>query len=419
MASATSRAATGVWWPVLFSLLLVFCAWRALGIGMADWWARQNPEAALQWRPDHAEAALQAAEVAVYSDPRSEAVARWSRQAISSYPLDGRPYRLLAGTAGMPVNLGKALHEIAAERSPRDYLSQAWVINAALQTRDFRRAVGMLDRMLRARPEIAHHLTPVLAGIASTPEAQPALADALAKNPPWREPRFGSIVEAASSGQALTPLMRELRARTGGVTPQEQAAWINRLLRDGQYGFAYLAWIESLSPEQQQRIGNVYDGGFELLPSGAAFEWHLQDVAGAQVERAWVEGGSGAASLRIVFDERSREFSHVGQTLLLAPGRYRFSGRDRMMGIDEGAGLEWVLSCVESGKQIAQSPRLWGQHDWQMFAVEFEVPAQACSGQRLVLRRPVVAASSVSGVAAFDDLTIEKKYAPIMETARF
>jgi len=403
----------------LFSLLLVLCAWRALGIGMADWWARQNPEAALQWRPDHAEAALQAAEVAVYSDARSEAVARWSRQAISSYPLDGRPYRLLADTAGMPVNLGKALHEIAAERSPRDYLSQAWVINEALRSGDFQRAVSMLDRMLRARPEIAHHLTPVLAGIASTPAAQPALAEALARNPPWREPRFGSIVEAASSGQALAPLMRELRARTGGVTPQEQAAWINRLLRDGQYGFAYLAWIESLSPEQQQRIGNVYDGGFELAPSGAAFEWHLQDVAGAQVERAWVEGGSGAASLRIVFDERSREFSHVGQMLLLAPGSYRFGGRNRMLGIDEGAGLVWRISCADTGKSIAQSPSLSGSHDWQGFGVDFVVPAQACEAQRLSLARPVVATSSVSGVAAFDDLAIEKSYAPTVETGRF
>ena len=419
MASATSRAATGVWWPVLFSLLLVFCAWRALGIGMADWWARQNPEAALQWRPDHAEAALQAAEVAVYSDPRSEAVARWSRQAISSYPLDGRPYRLLADTAGMRVNLGKALHEIAAERSPRDYLSQAWVINAALQTRDFRRAVGMLDRMLRARPEIAHHLTPVLAGIASTPEAQPALADALAKNPPWREPRFGSIVEAASSGQALTPLMRELRARTGGVTPQEQAAWINRLLRDGQYGFAYLAWIESLSPEQQQRIGNVYDGGFELLPSGAAFEWQLRGANGVQVDRAHVDDGSGTVSLRIVFDERSRDAGHVGQMLLLAPGSYRFGGRSRMLGIDEGAGLVWRISCTQSGKSIAQSSGLSGSHDWRGFSVDFVVPTQGCEAQQLSLARPVVATSSVAGVAAFDDLTIEKRYAPIVETARF
>lgn len=409
----------GLWLPIGASLLLAFIGWRAVGIGMADWWSRQNPEAAMQWRADHAEAALQAAEVAVYSDPQSDSVARWARAAIAAYPLDGRPYRLLADAAGTPANLGKGLHEIAAERSPRDYLSQAWVINAALQAGDFPRAVNMLDRMMRARPEIAHHLTSVLAGIATTPQAQPALADVLARNPPWREPRFGSIVEASSSGMALSGLMREMRARPGGVSAKEQAAWINRMIRDRQYGVAYLAWIESLAPDQQQRIGNVYDGGFELAPTGAAFDWQLGNVTGAQVDRVHVDGASGGASLRIVFDERSREFGHVAQTLLLAPGNYRLGGRERMMGIDEAAALTWALACAESGTSIGQSPNLSGTHDWRDFRSDFVVPASGCEAQRLVLRRPAIASSNVSGVAVFDDLVIERRYGQIVEPARF
>lgn len=420
MVRSSSRSGlAGVWWPAAISLLLVFAGWRAFGIGMADWWARQNPEAAMQWRSDHAEAALKAAEVANYADPKSEAVARWSRAAISAYPLDGRGYRLLAEAAGTSPSLGKALHEIAAERSPRDYLSQAWVINEALRTGDYPRAVTMLDRMMRVRPEIAHHLNPTLAGLAGTPEAQPALAEALSRDPLWREMRFTSMIGAASSGLALGPLMQELRSKPGGVHANEQAAWINRLIADRQYGVAYLAWIESLSPAQQQRIGNIYDGSFELAPSGAAFEWQFHNVTGAQVERTKIEGGDGEASLRIVFDERSREFAHVAQALLLAPGRYHVSGRDRMMGIDEGAALAWTIACAENGKPLGQSPGLSGSHEWQAFGFDFEVPAQGCEAQRIALRRPASASASVSGVAMFDDLAVERRYAIPAQAAGF
>lgn len=400
-----------MWLPIGASLLLAFIGWRAVGIGMADWWSRQNPEAAMQWRADHAEAALQAAEVAVYGDPQSDSVARWARAAIAAYPLDGRPYRLLADAAGTPANLGKALHEIAAERSPRDYLSQAWVINEALRRRDFPRALAMLDRMLRARPEISHHLTAALAGLASTPEAQPAFAEMLARNPPWREIVLPRLIDAGSSGRVLGGLLQALRQREGGVAPAEQTAWFNRLVRDREYGAAYLAWIESLSPDQQQHIGNVYDGGFELAPSGAAFDWQFQDVAGARMDRLPIEGGTGKASLRVAFDERSVWFSHVSQLLLLAPGQYRLSGRERMMGMDEGRGLVWVIACVEDNKPLGQTPRLTGDHAWRAFNVDFEVPVQACAAQQLTLRVPEgSAASTKSGAAAFDDLTIERRY---------
>ncbi|MFT3807401.1 hypothetical protein [Arenimonas sp.] len=400
---------SAAWLPAAICLVLVFAGWRAFGIGMADWWSRQNPEAAMQWRPDHAEAALKAAEVAVYADPKSEAVARWSRAAISAYPLDGRGYRVLADAAGTAPNLGKVLHEIAAERSPRDYMSQAWVINEALRTSDYSRAMAMLDRLLRTRPEIAHHLNPTLVSLASTPEAQPALAATLARDPPWREARFATIIGAASSGLALSPLMSALRSTPRGVSAGEQAAWINRLVADRQYGVAYLAWIESLSPEQQQYVGNIHDGGFEQVPSGSPFEWQLQDVAGAQIARARVEGGSGAESLRIVFDERSREFAHVTQVLLLAPGSYRLSGRERMLGIDERAGMNWAISCAENGQPLAQSTGFSGNHDWQAFSADFEVPAPGCEAQRIVLRRTAADPSAVSGAAMFDDLSIERR----------
>lgn len=364
----------------------------------------------MQWRADHADAALRAAEVAAYSEPGSGAAAAWSRAAIFAYPLDGRGYRVLADAAGTRAELGRALHEVAAQRSPRDYLSQAWVINDALRTADFARAVAMLDRMLRVRPEIAHHLTPVLAGIAGEPRAQPALADVLARNPPWRETRFGSIVGAASSGIALSGLMEELKARPGGVRAAEQAAWINRLVADRQYAVAYLAWIESLSADQQQRVDNVFDGGFEQAPTGAAFEWQLRSVPGMKVERVGLEGGSGAVSLRVVFDERSRKFSHVAQVLFLSPGAYRLSGRERMMGVDEGASLSWTIVCAATGKLIGQSPSFSGSHVWQDFVASFVVPEQGCEGQRLALQRREIVSSYVAGVAAFDDLAIERRY---------
>lgn len=396
--------------PIAGTALLAFVGWRSTSIGMADWWARQNPEAALEWRPDHAEAALQAAEVAVYSDAASPVVAESSRSSIAAYPLDGRAYRLLADAPGTPPNLARALHEIAAERSPRDYLSQAWAINDALQADDYARALARLDNMMRARPEIAHHLTPVLAGIASTPEAQAALAAVLSQNPPWRDTVFPRLIDAASSGQVLGALMEDLRARPGGVTAVEQATWLNRLVRDKQYGIAYLAWIASLSSAQQQSIGNVYDGGFEFEPSGAPFDWNFQQVAGAQIEIAAVEGGSGRTSLRIAFDERATQFSHVSQTLLLAPGRYRFSGRERMADMGESRGLMWAVTCVEDGKPLLETARMSGDHDWQAFGADFDVPVLGCTAQQLALRMPPGSESSLAGAAAFDDLAIETRY---------
>lgn len=388
-------------------------AWRVLGLGLADHWQRSAPERALDWRGDHPGAHLWAAEVLQRQGGDTAAIARHARVALQGNPLDGRPYRLLAQLreAEQGIEPALPLYETAAGRAPRDLPARARLVDHGLQSGRIAEAMIHFDAMLRIHPSAGGSLLPVLVTLAAEPAVQPALAERLATAPPWRARFLRLLAQTAPDLAAVDPLWQSLRQQKGGgLPPAELQPWLNRLLREGQGGRAYLLWVGQLGPRELGELGNLFNGSFELPPSGFGFDWRFGRIAGARIDRVPAAGASGSFALRVAFDDRRVPFAHVQQVLALPPGTWRLRGRARAEALRSERGLLWQVACHAGGAPLGRSEPLRGQRDWHDFAFEFTVPAEGCDAQllRLLLPARIPAEQRIGGQAWYDALAIER-----------
>ena len=399
-------------WAVL--VLLAFAAWRVASLGLADHYATSNPERALFWRADHPQALLRAAELAAQDPARADEAADFARRALRADPLDGRPYRVLAQLAVDAGDEARAaeLYGIAARRAPRDRPAHAWLLDHHLRNARPAEALAHLDTLLRVQPDLFGRFEPLLLALASAPPVHGPLAEALATQPPWRAAFLRLAASKATDLDAVAPLFEAVRRSEGGLAASELGPWLDRLVREGRVGQAYLIWAANLPPERQTTLGNVFNGGFEYEPLPVGFDWRFGRVPGARISRLAAPDGQGLA-LRVAFEDRRVPFNHLRQMLALPPGEYRLSLRARPDSLRTERGLVWEISCVSGGKPLAATEPLRGHGDWRELAVDFTVP-EGCAGQWLALRLParIPAEQRIGGRAWFDDLRIRRLPSP-------
>lgn len=398
-------------WLWLALLGLAWLGWRVLSLGLADHYAQSQPERALFWRDDHPEALLRAAELAAQDPAKADLATDYARRALRSDPLDGRPYRILAQLADAAGDKPRALElfQIAAHRAPRDPVAHLWLMDHHLRGNRPAELLAHLDLLLRMYPRTFAQHEPLLLALAAAPPAHDALAVVLADQPPWRHRFLATVATKAPDTGAVAPLFDAVRRQQGGLAGNELAPWLDRLVREGRAGQAYLLWAANLPPERQRSLGNVFNGGFEFAPDPVGFDWRFGRVPGARIERLGGSGVGGQSALRVAFEHRRVPFAHVRQMLALAPGRYQLSLRARADGLRSERGLVWQVSCVAGGRLLGQTDPLRGQTPWHRTEMQFEVPAD-CPGQWLLLRVParIEAEQQIGGRAWFDDLVIRR-----------
>jgi hypothetical protein len=105
------------------------------------------------------------------------------------------------------------------------------------------------------------------------------------------------------------------------------------------------------------------------------------------------------------------DYAGVAQLIMLAPGRYRFTGRFKGELVGP-RGLKWRIACAEtSDVRLAEGPMINGRASgWSDTSFDFTVPAQNCRAQHLSLdldsRMP--SETFVNGAIWFDDLQISR-----------
>ena len=400
-------------WPAmaLFLLGAAWAGWNIVTLSLASFLSETDPGRALQWRARHDDAIVAAEQEQVRKDPKHVPDPARARAALALAPLKPIPYRLLARGAELRKDAAEAtrLYEIAAARGPRDLPSVDWVARHRLARGDFAGALANFDQMMRVEPEVSDELKKTLLAVASYGPAQADFARLLSRDPPWREELVPRLLASAPNSAAIFPLVEKLRQEPGGLTSNELGLWIARLAHDGQWGPAYLTWVQSLPPEASRRIGNVYNGGFELEPSQIGFDWQFRNAPGVRVSRAQVTGADEELALRVEFDGERVSFANVRQLLALAPGEYRLLGKARLDDLRTDRGLVWTVRCAEGRRELGSTEPMSGRREWRSFEMAFTVPAEACGGQWLTLSLPArnKAEQRIGGVAWFDDLSIK------------
>jgi len=405
-------AERGPWRAVLPAILAAgaMCvAWRIVTLAMAEFYAESEPLRALEWRADHPRALLNLAEQRLIQGRLDEAAAL-ARRSLAADPLDGRGYRVLGNVAGLrhDSTQQQAMIDLAVQHAPRDVPARAWAAQLALGRKDAAAAVRHFDRMLRVAPKQQPVVFPILMGLASIPEARPALVSTLATRPPWRAEFLRDAAAGLPNSNDVSALFGNLRA-DGGLSADESADYLGRLVKDRLWDQAFIAWAGGLSAQRLANLTAPMNGGFEdPSPASGPFDWLITHRPGVDAAVTVLPDGSGHA-LRLEFQGQRSEFRDVRQLLLLPEGQgYRLQWRSRFDGLDTARGLRWTLTCADGpAGQILATPPTAGTSPWRSYSAEFDVPA-GCPAQWLVLELDarIAAETLARGTVWFDDVHV-------------
>jgi hypothetical protein len=369
-------------------------AWLVVSKTLVAFLAVNAPQAALWLSPSDPQALLSLAEARL--DPATGAprpgtgplVGEWAEAALAGDPLDARALRILGQVADAAGEKERArtLMQAASRRSVQDSWAAHWLLKDAFDRKQYATALRYADLLLRTRTQALPHVLPALGRMAETPEAIAALEQLLAANPPWRRAFFRALPRAVTDARTPLRLLLAVRQAPDAPTLADIGDYVRLLMERGHYELAYYAWLQFLPADQLAGAGALFNGSFELAPSGLPFDWSLGGGKGATVEIAERPDRPGERALLVSLGPGRVELAGVGQTLLLPPGAYRLrvSHRGQLTG---PRGLVWRIACAEAGgAALGQSPMILGSAPaWTKVEVAFTVPEQGCRVQRLRL----------------------------------
>lgn len=397
--------------------VLAFLAWRITALGVAsiqvaalDSRGETAARRALDWYPGQA-AALSRLGVSLLREDvgRAESLLQ---EAYIANPTDPHPLRVLAGVALAREDTARAdllMEQVDALRpvnpqSQRD-LGRYW-----LERGHFDRAFQHWSRAIQADARLAPGLFETFRALLKDPGMGEALQAITRDPPPWW---FDFFADTATRGKELETLRRLYRLRRDSVevplTQAERQHYLQRLLREGLYQDAYLAWVNSLNAGQRQQLGYLFNGGFELPLTGLGFDWQVARSDRVEIGRAPFEGDNRQA-LRVRFRLMRTPFEHLSQPLLLSPGTYEVAGSYRGLELMTNEGFRWVVRCrVPDHTLLGESERIFSTETWTPFRFQIEVP-DSCIHQeiRLVSAAGSTADTATDGELWFDDLSLQR-----------
>ena len=394
-------------------VVIGFLTWRIFVTGLSNDYAAQGTPVgdarALHWQSDQPFAlARQSQAFNKQTLPEAEITLQY---AIRANPTDALPYLALAeqwqhlGHQHSAETLANIADTLGPLRIP------VLARSAAFWLRQNRPdlVLARWGILLTIRPENKDLIYPVLLQLAEDPNTRDALLSLLQNPPEWWDQFFSYAAHSAMRLETVTFLYK--RRNRNHVLPQveEQKAYLERLWKEKEWLAAYLTWLSGLDATQRQRIGNLYNGGFDLPMTNFGFDWQISTPISVIIETLNVYTNEGKA-VHLHFKGERVHFKDLYQYLYLEPGHYRFQGQSRLDSLQTEHGLRWRVHCVSDEKMLTQSELFVGSNDWQDIKFEFQVPKQNCPLQRLRLELEDRSAVEfeVRGDVWFDNLAINR-----------
>jgi hypothetical protein len=346
--------------------------------------------------------------------PSDEQMRAWAELALVHDPLNARALRILGQLAAADGDEESAekFMQAAASRSLHERLPIYYLMQKRLQQKNYPQAVYFADALLRTTPEVLPNLMPALAFMAETPSAAGELKSVLSKNPPWRAGFLAALPSSVSD--ARTPLDVLLAIKDSSTpTTADLRSYLDFLVSKKLYELAYYTWLQFLPVEQLSKVGNLYNGSFELTPSGLPFDWVIASGAGVTTEILPRTDADGENALFISFEQGRVEFNGVTQLLMLAPGDYEFKGKFKGELIGP-RGLKWRIACAGGSAPLGESAMMIGAHPiWKDIEFSFTVPSGECRAQQLRLDLDARMSSEqlITGSVWIDELQISRRAA--------
>jgi len=403
-------------WRLVLTAVAVFVAWQIVATGISRHFIghvrdgdASAVEQALTWQPSHPLALTAKARQRLHvegGDPMP-----LLREAYTGNPTDPVPVILAAGLLADDEQFERsdALMEAAVALAPatpsvhRDAAAY-WATRGELE-----RTVAHISKALEADIRLRGELFPVLITLGDNPQLRAPLEPIAASPPNWWNRFFAEAAVKMENLDALRWLYNLRRASTDApLSAEERAAYVSRLQRDQRIDEAYVVWVNGLSAREQEELGLLFNGSFELPLSQKGFGWRSLRNDHAMMRQLTTAGTSGNQALRIQFRAHDERFHHLVQPLFLDPGTYQLTGRVRSDSFESKGGLRWQIRCLApTSAMLALGPRVPEMRKWEDFELDFEVP-EGCTYQQVMLvsagRLPFEL--KLQGDIWFDDLRI-------------
>jgi hypothetical protein len=410
---ATTSAAAFSWVTVAFVVLLTGVAVAIARLGAGEVLKASNPALALWFDPGQSDARVTVSQSRWLEDEDNiDDAATGAREALAYVPLSPGALTLLARLSEHRGDQAKAanLMRWASRVNQRSIDAQLWLLNQDIKEARVPDALLRMDVLLRGQSlQVRDKLVPELAPILTSEAYQTSLVALLRAEPPWRSRLLSGLAASAKNIAGLGRVYTALQATDNPPTTVELGPFLTRLVNDERFDEAYLVWTQSLPAERLSKLGYLYNDHFQYAVSNLAFDWAFLPVDGA-LARAEIENGR--RILDVDFFGGRVTFQHVSHLLSLAPGSYRFSGLQRSQNLQNERGLQWRIACVgKNGATLGATELMAGDTPWREFGVGFDVPADKCPYQNLVLELPARTAieTEIVGGASYANLEITRK----------
>ena len=93
------------------------------------------------------------------------------------------------------------------------------------------------------------------------------------------------------------------------------------------YDLAYYTWLQFLPVEELREAGLLFNGSFDVAPSGLPFDWVITPGSGVTVDIVPKPDSNGKHALLVDFAYGRVDYHSVRQLVMLAPGTYEFKGQ--------------------------------------------------------------------------------------------
>ncbi|MEG3089576.1 tetratricopeptide repeat protein [Sphingomonas sp. PB4P5] len=301
------------------------------------------------------------------------------RRAAQAAPLDARPY-LVTGHQQLhdgQLSAGIATLEAAQRLDPRDRLVHLLLLDSYLKAGRYDDVAAQFAVATRLVGQARAPIAAALAAMIKMPAMYPAARRALQADPALEQAVLITLAQSDSPPAAIFALASAAARRDAGVNGGWGPVLINRLVNEERYAEARSVWRNVYRLSAAQVAPLVFDGGFRRLTGSPPFNWTLTSAS------------LGAADIRdqtLAVTYYGRDTGELArQTLMLAPGAYRFAVTVEGAKASVGPSLAWSLRCAGAKSDLMTLPATGTESgEGHRIVAAFTVPSD-CPAQQLTL----------------------------------
>ena len=211
-------------------------------------------------------------------------------------------------------------------------------------------AISYADALLRTNRGLAPYVVPYLTHFAEQKDSKGLVKTVLDGNPPWRDLFFGYLLGSVSDARTPLDFLLSLKTSPAPPTSKELGGYLRFLVAHKFYDLAYYTWLQFLPTDELRGVSLLFNGDFEIQPSGLPFDWVIEPGSGVTIDIVPVPSNYDGHALMVDFLYGRVDYHSVRELVLLAPGTYQFDGeyKGKIVG---PRGLKWRVACADDEKR--------------------------------------------------------------------